>query len=183
MEKNKALLLALYCAARELPFPQFQAHAATLLGKIVGAVRDRNERSVAATVMCGLSASGAVPGSSAYGEEEEDGDVMASLLHSFEAGMINGLLWEEMARQACPDAPAAAAHGATSVAARSADRQPLTSAERRTAELAATGLSYKEVAAQLHLSPATVRNQLHSTYQKLGVRNRTALSRQLISTP
>jgi DNA-binding CsgD family transcriptional regulator len=57
--------------------------------------------------------------------------------------------------------------------------EPLTAAERRTAELIAEGLSYKQAAAQLHVSPSTVRNQLHSAYEKLGVHSKAALGRAL----
>jgi len=55
----------------------------------------------------------------------------------------------------------------------------LTYAEQRAAKLAVAGLSYKEIARQLELSPATIRNQLHSAYAKLGVSNKTALSAAL----
>lgn len=55
----------------------------------------------------------------------------------------------------------------------------LSTAEYRAAKLAAEGLSYKEIARQLHISPATIRNQLHSTYKKLGVSNKTALRNAL----
>ncbi|WP_432383248.1 helix-turn-helix transcriptional regulator [Duganella sp. P38] len=54
-------------------------------------------------------------------------------------------------------------------------RALLTPAELAIAELAAAGASYKEVAAQLRLSPATVRNQLHKVYDKLQISNKTAL--------
>lgn len=52
----------------------------------------------------------------------------------------------------------------------------LTAAEHRVAALAARGLPYKEIAALAGVSPATVRNQLHTAYQKLGVTNKTALA-------
>lgn len=54
-------------------------------------------------------------------------------------------------------------------------QMPLSTAEYRAARLAAEGLTYKEIARQLDISPATIRNQLHSAYQKLGVSNKTAL--------
>nr|WP_217343684.1 helix-turn-helix transcriptional regulator [Noviherbaspirillum sp. L7-7A]MBV0877753.1 helix-turn-helix transcriptional regulator [Noviherbaspirillum sp. L7-7A] len=56
---------------------------------------------------------------------------------------------------------------------------PLSMAEYRAARLAAEGLSYKEIARQLDISPATIRNQLHSAYRKLGVSNKTALRNAL----
>lgn len=52
----------------------------------------------------------------------------------------------------------------------------LTAAETRVAGLAVRGLSYKEIAREQGVSPATVRNQLHSTYKKLGVSNKAALA-------
>lgn len=54
-------------------------------------------------------------------------------------------------------------------------QMPLSMAEYRAARLAAEGLTYKEIARQLDISPATIRNQLHSAYRKLGVSNKTAL--------
>lgn len=55
----------------------------------------------------------------------------------------------------------------------------LTAAELRVAGLAARGLSYKEIAREQGSSPATVRNQLHSAYKKLGVSNKAALTAAL----
>lgn len=59
----------------------------------------------------------------------------------------------------------------------------LTKAETSAALLAARGLSYKEIAKELGTSPATVRNQLHSTYLKLGVTNKTSLAQRLADQP
>lgn len=53
--------------------------------------------------------------------------------------------------------------------------QRLTPAERVVAAMAMRGTPYKVIARSLDKSPATVRNQLHMIYQKLGVSNRTAL--------
>lgn len=55
----------------------------------------------------------------------------------------------------------------------------LSTAEYRAARLAAEGLTYKEIARKLDISPATIRNQLHSAYRKLGVSNKTALRNAL----
>jgi DNA-binding CsgD family transcriptional regulator len=55
----------------------------------------------------------------------------------------------------------------------------LSAAEYRAAVLAAEGLTYKEIAKKLDISPATIRNQLHSAYRKLGVSNKTALRNAL----
>ena len=58
----------------------------------------------------------------------------------------------------------------------------LTPAERRVAHLAAGGLQYKEIAKSLGVAPATVRNQLHAVYRKLGVTNKTSLAAALASS-
>ena len=55
----------------------------------------------------------------------------------------------------------------------------LSAAEQRVAVLAVGGATYKEIARECGVSPATVRNQLHAAYAKLGVRNKTALARAL----
>ena len=55
----------------------------------------------------------------------------------------------------------------------------LTPAERRVAELVAEGMSNKEIAATLFVTPKTVETQLSRMYGKLGVHSRTALARQL----
>ena len=52
----------------------------------------------------------------------------------------------------------------------------LTPAEDRVARLAACGLQYKEIAREVSVAPATVRNQLQAVYRKLGVTNKTALA-------
>lgn len=57
----------------------------------------------------------------------------------------------------------------------------LTEAELRVARLAAKGLQYKEIARQSGLSPATIRNQLHSVYKKLRISNKTELAAILAS--
>ena len=59
--------------------------------------------------------------------------------------------------------------------------QRLTPAERAVAAMAMRGTPYKIIARSLDKSPATVRNQLHMIYQKLGVSNRTALSCALLN--
>lgn len=58
-------------------------------------------------------------------------------------------------------------------------RMAVSAAEYRVAKLAVEGLQYKEIAKQLGVSPATVRNQLHSAYRKMGVTNKTALAAAL----
>ena len=55
----------------------------------------------------------------------------------------------------------------------------LTPGERRVAELAAAGLSNKQIAARLYLSAGTVEVQLSRVYAKLGIRSRAQLARRL----
>lgn len=49
----------------------------------------------------------------------------------------------------------------------------VTSRERQVLDLLAEGLSYKEIAHRLGISPATVKNHLYRIYEKLAVRSRT----------
>lgn len=55
----------------------------------------------------------------------------------------------------------------------------LTPAERRVAELAAAGMTNKDVASALFVSPKTVECNLGRVYRKLGIRNRVELGRTL----
>jgi DNA-binding NarL/FixJ family response regulator len=55
----------------------------------------------------------------------------------------------------------------------------LTPAERRAAELAATGLSNKEIAEALVVTVRTVEAHLSSAYSKLGIRSRSGLAGRL----
>lgn len=56
---------------------------------------------------------------------------------------------------------------------------PPTVGERTVAELAAAGVTNREIGAQLYLSPKTVETVLTRVYRKLGVRSRTELARRL----
>lgn len=58
----------------------------------------------------------------------------------------------------------------------------LTETERRVAELAASGLTNKEVAAALFISPKTVEANLAKVYRKLGIRSRAELGARLGAT-
>jgi DNA-binding CsgD family transcriptional regulator len=58
----------------------------------------------------------------------------------------------------------------------------LSERELQIARLAATGLSNKDIAEALHLSPRTVENKLHTAYSKLGVRGRDELAGALPGT-
>jgi len=62
------------------------------------------------------------------------------------------------------------------------DGNELTAAEQRVASLAASGLSNKEIAAQLFISAKTVEMNLSRVYRKLGIRSRAGLTSALAST-
>jgi DNA-binding CsgD family transcriptional regulator len=69
-----------------------------------------------------------------------------------------------------------AATGATARPRRPLAAEPLTSQETRVALLVARGLSNREVAAALFLSPKTVEHHLASVFRKRGFRSRTELA-------
>ncbi|MEO3930526.1 helix-turn-helix transcriptional regulator [Micromonosporaceae bacterium B7E4] len=56
----------------------------------------------------------------------------------------------------------------------------LTPQELRIADLVAAGLSSKQIAAQLFLSPRTVEYHLYKIYPKLGISSRTDLVRLVV---
>jgi DNA-binding NarL/FixJ family response regulator len=58
----------------------------------------------------------------------------------------------------------------------------LTTSERRVAELAATGLTNRDVAAALFVSPKTVEANLARVYRKLGIRSRAELGARMNDT-
>lgn len=55
----------------------------------------------------------------------------------------------------------------------------LTHREREIAELVAAGLTHKEVAKTLKISPATVNNHLRAIHDRMGVHNNAELAAQL----
>jgi DNA-binding CsgD family transcriptional regulator len=57
----------------------------------------------------------------------------------------------------------------------------LTASERRVAELAATGITNREMAASLFISPKTVETNLSRIYRKLGIHSRAELGRIMAS--
>ncbi len=59
----------------------------------------------------------------------------------------------------------------------------LTEAELRVARLVADGLTNREVAAQLFLSPHTVDSHLRHAFSKLGISSRVELTRQILAQP
>ena len=62
---------------------------------------------------------------------------------------------------------------------RRAAQDELTESERRVAELAAAGLTNRNVAAQLFISPKTVEANLARVYRKLGISSRAELGARL----
>ena len=56
--------------------------------------------------------------------------------------------------------------------------EPLTPQETRIAGLAAQGLSNRDIAAAVVLSPKTVEHHLSRVYRKRGLRSRTQLARE-----
>lgn len=97
------------------------------------------------------------------GEARRCLEVAAATLEQMGAGAFAARAREELAR----------------VAGRAPARAGLTSTEQRIAELTARGLTTREVAAELFLSPKTVSNQLTAVYRKLGLRNRSELAARL----
>lgn len=77
--------------------------------------------------------------------------------------------WARRARAELRAAGAAAAQGGHGAAA------ALTAQERQIAELAASGLSNKEIGARLFLSPRTVGAHLYRVFPKLGISSRASL--------
>jgi DNA-binding NarL/FixJ family response regulator len=63
--------------------------------------------------------------------------------------------------------------------ARSDSAEPLTRREREVAALIAEGLSNKEIAIDLRIGPATVKNHVHNILDKLNVRRRAAIVARL----
>ncbi len=72
-----------------------------------------------------------------------------------------------------------AQHELARLGLRRATRSELTDGERRVAELAASGLTNREVAEQLFMSPKTVEANIARVYRKLGIRSRAELGARL----
>jgi DNA-binding CsgD family transcriptional regulator len=75
----------------------------------------------------------------------------------------------------CPPWASRATAELARVSGRVATPSELTGMERRVAELAASGRSNREIAAELFLSVRTVESHLSSAYRKLGIRSRVGL--------
>jgi len=63
-----------------------------------------------------------------------------------------------------------------------APQEGLTPAEQRVAELAASGMTNRDVAATLFISAKTVEATLARVYRKLGIRSRAELGRHVNTT-
>ena len=57
----------------------------------------------------------------------------------------------------------------------------VTRREHDVARLAAAGLTNQQIASRLDITEGTVKIHLHNIYQKLGIKNRTALAVQLMT--
>jgi DNA-binding NarL/FixJ family response regulator len=77
-------------------------------------------------------------------------------------------LWVERARAEIARARVSATHDLG-----------LTPSEQRVAELAASGLTNRDVAAKLFISPKTVEHNLARAYRKLGIRSRAELGQHI----
>jgi DNA-binding CsgD family transcriptional regulator len=75
------------------------------------------------------------------------------------------------------------ASGATRVRAAAYERDRLTTQELAVAQLAASGLTNKEIGERLFLSPRTVGGHLHRAFRKLGIATRAALRDALARLP
>jgi DNA-binding CsgD family transcriptional regulator len=97
-------------------------------------------------------------------QKERSRTTMREALQAFEE--MGAQLWAGRARSELARAEAVPAHDLA-----------LTPSERRVAELAASGMTNKEVAAALFISPKTVEANLGRIYRKLGINSRAELGR------
>ncbi|MBN39737.1 MAG: hypothetical protein CL457_03630 [Acidimicrobiaceae bacterium] len=112
-----------------------------------------------------------------------------SLIAAFESGSVSAYLEKDSDLEPLTEAIEATVKGFSMLThsdARSAaaelgsqgalDRDILTKRELEIAELIADGLSDAEISETLHLASSTVRNNLTTIYQKVGVESRTLLA-------
>ena len=112
-----------------------------------------------------------------------------SLIAAFESGSVSAYLEKDSDLEPLTEAIEATAKGFSMLThsdARAAaaelgsqgalDREILTKRELEIAELIADGLSDAEISETLHLASSTVRNNLTTIYQKVGVESRTLLA-------
>jgi DNA-binding CsgD family transcriptional regulator len=96
-------------------------------------------------------------------------EYLGSALHSFEA--LGAEIWAERARVELR------ASGQTARKREPSTRNELTAQELQVARFVSEGLSNREVAAQLFLSPRTVAFHLRNIFRKLAISSRTELAR------
>lgn len=92
--------------------------------------------------------------------------MLSDALARFEA--LGAPLWAERARE-----------DRARIGGRAPSNDDLTPTEEQIAELVAAGMTNREVAATLFVTPKTVESALTRVYRKLGVRSRTELARKL----
>ena len=100
-------------------------------------------------------------------------DALAGALDTFE--LLRAAPWAGRAKSELRAAGVGISHTSRPVARGLA----LTTQEREIAALASDGLSNKEIAARLYLSPRTVGAHLYRVFPKLGITSRSALRRAL----
>jgi DNA-binding CsgD family transcriptional regulator len=108
-------------------------------------------------------------------EWSESTSVLRDALAVFEE--LGTVLWANRARAELAGADAG---GRTNAQARTL--QGLTPAEQRVAELAASGMMNRDVAAKLFISSKTVEATLARVYRKLGIRSRAELGQRMRQT-
>ena len=95
-------------------------------------------------------------------------DLGLSLIRPLQEARARGVMRDHSARLLAACAP-----GPANTARAPAPAEPLTSREQEILTLLAAGLSNSEIAAQLFISPETVKKHAANIYGKLGVRRRT----------
>jgi DNA-binding CsgD family transcriptional regulator len=106
------------------------------------------------------------------GRADEARAPLQAALETFER--LGAKPWEARARD---ELRLAGARQASSVDRAANPAETLTAQEWRVAQLVASGLTNREVAGSLFLSPKTIEHHLSAIYRKLGVRSRTQLAR------
>ncbi|MGV0795214.1 helix-turn-helix transcriptional regulator [Mycolicibacterium sp. XJ1819] len=99
-------------------------------------------------------------------QKQKAADVLTEALSRFEA--LGAPLWAERARTEL-----ARTHVTTT------QNLGLTPSEQRVAELAASGMTTRDIAAKLFISPKTVEHNIGRIYRKLGVRSRAELGQRM----
>jgi DNA-binding CsgD family transcriptional regulator len=102
----------------------------------------------------------------------------SALLVDGEAGIGKTTLWRAGLERACDRGFQAPAPNSPH-RPRAQARDGLTPAEQRVAELAASGMTNRDVAARLFISSKTVEATLARVYRKLGIRSRAELGRHV----